>query len=54
MSTSAGAGIPASLISEARAGSPDTLSALYLEHGAALFRLACGLVGAHEDAENGR
>ena len=49
MSTSAGTGSPASLIAEARAGSPDALSALYLEHGAALFRLACGLVGARED-----
>ena len=40
MSTSAGNGSPAALIAEARAGSPDALSALYLEHGAALFRLA--------------
>src|SRR2546425_12722965 len=52
MSTSAGTGIPASLIAEARAGSPDALSALYLEHGAALFRLAYRLVGAREDAED--
>jgi len=42
----------ASLIAEARAGSPDALSALYLEHGAALFRLAYRLVGAREDAED--
>src|SRR5881628_1217079 len=52
MSTSAGTGIPASLIAEARAGSPDALSALYLEHGAALFRLAYRLVGGREDAED--
>src|SRR5882724_3722332 len=52
MSTSAGNGSPASLITEARAGSPDALSALYLEHGAALFRLAYRLVGAREDAED--
>ena len=52
MSTSAGNGSPASLIAEARAGSPDALSALYLEHGAALFRLAYRLVGAREDAED--
>src|SRR3989441_12417246 len=52
MSTSAGTGIPASLIAEARAGSPDALSALYLEHGAALFRLAYRIVGAREDAED--
>ena len=54
MSTSAGTGSPASLIVEARAGSPDALAALYLEHGAALFRLAYRLVGSREDAENGR
>jgi len=54
MSTSAGTGSPASLIAEARAGSPDALSALYLEHGVALFRLAYRLVGSREDAENGR
>jgi RNA polymerase sigma-70 factor (ECF subfamily) len=52
MSTSAGTGSPASLIAEARAGSPDALSALYLKHGAALFRLAYRLVGAREDAED--
>ncbi len=52
MSTRAGTGIPASLIAEARAGSPDALSALYLEHGAALFRLAYRLVGGREDAED--
>src|SRR5436190_2181243 len=52
MSTSAGNGSPGSLIAEARAGSPDALSALYLEHGAALFRLAYRLVGAREDAED--
>src|SRR5881409_2385591 len=51
MSTSAGNGSPGSLIAEARAGSPDALSALYLEHGAALFRIAYRLVGAREDAE---
>jgi len=52
MSTSAGNGSPGSLIAEARAGGPDALSALYLEHGAALFRLAYRLVGAREDAED--
>ena len=52
MSTSAGTGIPASLIAETRAGSPGALSALYLEHGAALFRLAYRLVGGREDAED--
>src|SRR5881628_1530907 len=52
MSTSAGTGIPASLIAEARAGSPDALATLYLEHGAALFRLAYRLVGGREDAED--
>jgi len=52
MSTSAGNGSPGSLIAEARAGSPDALSALYREHGAALFRLAYRLVGAREDAED--
>src|SRR5438034_11248632 len=52
MSTSAGTGSPASLIAEARAGSPDALSALYLEHGVALFRLAYRLVGSREDAED--
>jgi len=52
MSTSAGNGGPGSLIAEARAGSPDALSALYLEHGGALFRLAYRLVGAREDAED--
>jgi len=52
MSTSAGTGSPASLIAEARAGSPDALSALYLEHGVALFRLAYRLVGTREDAED--
>jgi RNA polymerase sigma-70 factor (ECF subfamily) len=52
MTTSAGNGSSASLIAEARAGSPDALSALYLEHGAALFRLAYRLVGAREDAED--
>jgi len=52
MSTSAGNGSPGSLIAEARAGSPDALSALYVEHGAALFRLAYRLVGAREDAED--
>ena len=52
MSTSAGTGSPASLIVEARAGSPNALSALYLEHGAALFRLAYRLVGTREDAED--
>src|SRR5881409_3220760 len=52
MSTSAGNGSPASLIAEARGGSPDALSALYLEHGAALFRLAYRIVGAREDAED--
>ena len=51
MGTSAGNGSSASLIAEARAGSPN-LSALYLEHGAALFRLAYRLVGAREDAED--
>src|SRR2546426_10870811 len=53
MSTSAGNGSPGSLIAEARAGSPDALSALYLEHGAALFRLAYRLVCAREDGEDG-
>ncbi len=52
MSTSTGTGSPASLIAEARAGSPDALSALYLEHGAALFRLAYRLVRTREDAED--
>src|SRR5436190_1045128 len=52
MSTSAGNGSPGSLMAEARAGSPDALSALYLEHGAALFRLAYRLVRAREDAED--
>ena len=52
MSTSAGNGSPGSLVAEARAGSPDALSALYLEHGAALFRLAYRLVRAREDAED--
>src|SRR5438094_7528073 len=52
MGTSAGNGSSASLIAEARAGSPDALSALYLEHGAALFRLAYRLVRAREDAED--
>jgi len=52
MSTSAGNGGPGSLIAEARAGSPDALSALYLEHGGAVFRLAYKLVGAREDAED--
>jgi len=52
MGTSAGNGSSASLIAEARAGSPNALSALYLEHGAALFRLAYRLVGAREDAED--
>ena len=52
MSTSAGNGSPGSLVAEARAGSPDALSALYLEHGAALFRLAYRLVGTREDAED--
>src|SRR5437016_12239570 len=45
MSMSAGSGSPASLIAEARAGGPEALAALYLEHGAALFRLAYRLVG---------
>jgi len=49
---SAGSGSPASLIAEARAGGPEALAALYLEHGAALFRLAYRLVGAREDAED--
>src|SRR2546422_10029922 len=52
MSMSAGSGSPASLIAEARAGGPERLAALYLEHGAALFRLAYRLVGAREDAED--
>src|SRR6267378_1202818 len=52
MATSAANGSSASLIAEARAGSPDALSALYLEHGVALFRLAYRLVGAREDAED--
>jgi len=52
MSTSAGNESPASLIAEARAGSPDALAALYLEHGAALFRLAYRLVGTREDVED--
>jgi len=52
MATSAANGSAASLIAEARAGSPDALSALYLEHGVALFRLAYRLVGAREDAED--
>src|SRR2546425_1090592 len=52
MSTSAGTGSPASLIAEARGGSSDALSALYLEHGAALFRLAYRLVRTREDAED--
>jgi len=52
MSMSAGSGSPASLIAEARAGGPEALAALYLEHGAALFRLAYRLVGAREDAED--
>ena len=52
MGTSAGNGSSASLIAEARAGSPNALSALYLEHGAALFRLAYRLVGVREDAED--
>src|SRR5438128_12595842 len=51
MGTSAGNGSSAS-IAEARAGSPNALSALYLEHGAALFRLAYRLVGAREGAED--
>jgi RNA polymerase sigma-70 factor (ECF subfamily) len=52
MSTSAGSGSPGSLIAEARTGSPDALAGLYLEHGAALFRLAYRLVGTREDAED--
>jgi DNA-directed RNA polymerase specialized sigma24 family protein len=52
MATSAANGSAGSLIAEARAGSPDALSALYLEHGVALFRLAYRLVGAREDAED--
>jgi RNA polymerase sigma-70 factor, ECF subfamily len=52
MATSAGHGSSASLIAEVRAGSPDALAALYVEHGAALFRLAYRLVGAREDAED--
>src|SRR5213593_5157435 len=52
MSMSAGSGSPASLIAEARAGGPEALAALYLEHGGALFRLAYRLVGAREDAED--
>ena len=52
MSTSAGSGSPASLIAEARAGSADALSALYLEHGGALFRLAYRLTGTSQDAED--
>ena len=52
MSTSAGNGGPGSLFAEARAGSPDALSAPYLEHGGAVIRLAYRLVGAREDAED--
>src|SRR5260370_36089752 len=52
MATSTANGSSASLIAEARGGSPDALSALYLEHGVALFRLAYRLVGAREDAED--
>src|SRR5881296_3268595 len=52
MSTSAGNGSPGSLVAEARAGSPDALSALYLEHGAALYRLAYRLTETREDAED--
>src|SRR6266436_7497886 len=52
MATSTANGSSASLIAEARAGSPNALSALYLEHGVALFRLAHRLVGAREDAED--
>src|SRR6266851_7244794 len=52
MATSTANGSSASLIAEARAGSPDALSALYLEHGVALFGLAYRLVGAREDAED--
>src|SRR5712664_2856274 len=52
MATSAANGSSASLIAEARAGSPDALAALYLEHGAALFRLAYRLLGTREDAED--
>src|SRR5437773_10141551 len=52
MSMSAGSGSPASLIAEARAGGPEALAALYLEHGAALFRLAYRLTGSREDAED--
>src|SRR6266481_5453874 len=40
MATSTANGSSASLIAEARAGSPNALSALYLEHGVALFRVA--------------
>src|SRR5258708_9275065 len=52
MATSTASGSSASVSGEARAGSPNALSALYLEHGVALFRLAHRLVGAREDAED--
>src|SRR2546426_9139750 len=52
MSTSAVSASRATLIEGVRAGSPDALAALYLEHGAALFRLAYRVVGAREDAED--
>src|SRR3989442_9914536 len=52
MSTSAVSASRAFLIEGVRAGSPDALSALYLEHGAVLFRLAYRIVGAREDAED--
>src|SRR5881397_2432719 len=52
MSTSAVSASRATLIEGVRAGSPDALSALYLEHGAVLFRLAYRIVGAREDAED--
>ena len=52
MATSAANGSSESLIAEARAGSPDALSALYLEHEGAVFRLAYRLVGPREDAED--
>src|SRR2546422_119874 len=52
MSTSAVSASRATLIEGVRAGSPDALSALYLEHGPVLFRLAYRIVGAREDAED--
>src|SRR5260370_1922965 len=52
MATSTANGSSAAVSGEARVGSQDALSALYLEHGVAWFRLAYRLVGAREDAED--